>query len=153
MRYPSLDNFWNKIFYCPSGCWIWTGQSNPGTGYGAIRYNTKRTDTHRFSYALRYGEIPKGMEVCHKCDVRLCVNPDHLFLGTRLDNAQDMARKNRGTIGQKNPNAKITNLQAVVIREALQLFEQKSIAKYFNVTPQTVSGIASGRTWRKVVSI
>ena len=79
-------------------CWEWQGGiNNSGPGYGMIRdteYNGMRT-THRVSYEIHHGEIPKGKLVLHKCDNTLCVNPDHLFLGTHLDNTLDMIQKGR----------------------------------------------------------
>jgi hypothetical protein len=76
------------------GCWIYTGpaQSN---GYGAVGMRGKAR-AHRFSWELAHGEpVPEDMQVCHRCDVRRCVNPDHLFLGTGVDNMQDCIAKGR----------------------------------------------------------
>lgn len=88
--------FWDKMD--KSGdCWLWT--SNRLTnGYGQFTIKGRSKSpilTHRFAYELTYGPIPKGMHVCHKCDVKLCCNPDHLFLGTPADNANDCVRKGR----------------------------------------------------------
>lgn len=81
-----------------SGCWLWTGGlhgNGKSSGYGSFGLGGKPVKAHRASFMLLKGPIPKGMSVCHKCDVRSCVNPDHLFLGTQRDNVLDMHKKGR----------------------------------------------------------
>lgn len=78
-----------------SGCWLWTGYGH-SRGYGHIRFRGRQEFAHRLSYAAFNGPIPKGMFICHRCDVRVCVNPDHLFAATPDDNIRDRERKGRG---------------------------------------------------------
>lgn len=89
----SINRFWKKVDKSESGCWIWTGALN-GKGYGIMTIQGKHILAHRFSLILNNrNEIPTGLFVCHKCDNPKCVNPDHLFLGTARDNADDMYYK------------------------------------------------------------
>lgn len=87
-----LNKFMKKVAKQPNGCWLWTGANN--YKYGHFTLNNE-IYAHRSSFILHGNEIPKGMLVLHKCDVPLCVNPDHLFLGTQKDNMQDKTRKQR----------------------------------------------------------
>lgn len=84
---------WKKIDKV-GDCWVWNGTVG-NHGYGKINDFGDMVLTHRVSYEATYGKIPEGMQVLHKCDVKLCVNPDHLFIGTQKDNVQDMLRKGR----------------------------------------------------------
>lgn len=85
----------------PSGCWLWTGRKS-STGYGFFRMNKKAVSVHRFVYQQSKG-LAKGLLVCHKCDTPACINIDHLFAGTYVDNMQDMISKGRHRFGGKRP--------------------------------------------------
>lgn len=76
------------------GCWIWRGCKD-GAGYGYVSLLNRPVSAHRIAYRLEYGDIPKGLEVCHSCDTPLCVNPAHLFVATHEQNMRDMRRKGR----------------------------------------------------------
>ena len=95
-----------ESFYIPepnSGCWLWEGRVDR-RGYGRLKeIGRKFLAAHRLSWTLHRSEIPPGMYVLHKCDTPLCVNPDHLFLGTHLDNMRDMVQKGRAR-GKPRPS-------------------------------------------------
>lgn len=81
-----------------SGCWIWEKGCN-SQGYGALYVNKKMNLAHRISYEIFIGLIPDGLLVCHKCDIKVCVNPNHLFIGTQKDNMQDHVKKGKHISG------------------------------------------------------
>lgn len=103
-----VDRFLAKTVQAENGCIEWTGCIMTN-GYGAIQANGEKRGAHRVAYELFVGEIPCGMFVCHKCDNKRCVNPEHLFVGSAKDNAQDRAKKGRGAnqLGDKGPRAKL----------------------------------------------
>src|SRR5713101_4375739 len=87
--------FWSYVKKTQS-CWIWTGSRTGTSGYGKCSVgNGKEVSAHRRSWELENGEIPKGLWVLHHCDNKICVNPSHLFLGTRSDNMKDAVKKGR----------------------------------------------------------
>jgi len=98
--WPSVaERFTAKSVKMPNGCIEWTGATNRGAngqgGYGKMRVGSKIVLAHRLAWELSNGPIPDGLEVCHKCDVRLCCNPEHLFLGTHRENMHDLKAKGR----------------------------------------------------------
>jgi hypothetical protein len=148
----AVDRFHQKYQIDESGCWLWTGGTRPNNkGVAYPRHWTddrKSIGAHRFSFELVNGEIPKGMYVCHKCDTPLCVNPDHLFVGTHHDNMRDMVQKKRSFTGRgehKKGLAKLTNRQADQIRK--MEISQSKIAALFRVSQTTIGRIKRGDSY------
>jgi len=145
IKHFTLARFEEKYDPCPmSGCWIWAigPWDRDGYGYqGHIR-------AHRLAWELFFGPIPAGASVLHKCDVRCCVNPNHLFLGTQRDNAHDAMNKRRHCFGEKHGMSRLTEAQVLEIL-ALRNSGIKGIeiARRFGVTPQLISQIVTGKNW------
>jgi hypothetical protein len=154
MMLPSADCFWAKVQRRTDGCWLWTGALN-NKGYGLIAFRTARRHSlraHRVAWMLERGEIPEGMQVCHRCDVRNCVNPDHLFVGTVADNNGDMMEKDRHRagrhIGAANPHAKLTAAQVLTIRaEAESGTARRLLVERFGVSKAQIARIVARRNW------
>lgn len=118
--------FWPKVNKTDT-CWLWTGARASGYGtIGAGGYKGKMLSAHRVSYELAYGKFDPKLYVLHKCDVKLCVNPEHLFLGTQQDNVDDMIAKGRKVVGylegKRHPNygKALSKYQREAIRKANQ---------------------------------
>lgn len=148
------DRLYDKIFYSPDGCWYWTGATTDKS-YGNIGLNRggkcHHAPAHRISYLIHKGEIPAGLFIRHSCDNRLCVNPDHLSVGTHKQNMEDMANRNRSQHGMNMHSSKLTNIQVVVIHEARAAgFSGSSISRYFKISQGNINEIISGRKWRRI---
>lgn len=129
-----------------TGCNEWIGSKNE-YGYGVININKKPVKAHRLAYKKVFGEIPKGMFICHKCDNPSCVNVDHLFLGTPSDNHQDMTKKNRQVIpvGEHNGKSKLNEIDVMAIKIQLRWkIDGASISRQFNVNKSTIYQIRDG---------
>jgi hypothetical protein len=129
-------------------CLEWPYSTND-SGYGLVWLNGMARKAHRVSWSLVNGEIPKGMMVCHKCDNRICVNPNHLFIGTAKDNAVDSFNKGRQVRGgELNGRAKLMNYQVIEIKRLLAAGERIcNISRKFNIPDATIDNIKSGRAW------
>lgn len=135
-----------------TGCWLWTGKIDR-TGYGVIVHDWQMKRAHRISWRLAHGaEPPPGLYVCHKCDVRACVNPAHLFVGTAADNAHDCWRKGRGVPGSVkrdgSRSVRLTLQNVIDIRARHGTGEtQASLARAYGVRANYVWQIVHNRVW------
>ncbi len=133
-----LERFEEKLErITETGCWIWVGAIRP-EGYGDFWLNGKVIGAHRASLILFKGPIPEGMQACHACDVRCCVNPYHLFAGTRVDNMQDALKKGR----MPTSSAKLTHEQAEAIRSSPKRGFEMAIE--YGVSQNIISRIRNG---------
>ena len=142
------ERFWSLVDVGePDDCWEWKRPTSV-FGYGYFTVNGKRYRAHRYSWESIHGSIPDGLMVCHKCDNRACVNPDHLFLGTAKDNALDMAEKGRSYYkrGEDNNN-KLTTDMVREIRDAVGV-SQWDLARKYGIGQTAVSSIRRRRTWK-----
>src|SRR5438270_8363407 len=154
MKLTPRERFLAQV--CPepkSGCWLWRGPLNPD-GYGMASFESRRYPAHRLGWLLFRSEIEPGLVISHKCDVRACVNPDHLFLGTPADNMRDMKEKGRKPMGEKHYRAKLTAAQVSRIRAMLSEDRMyiSEIAREFGVSYSTIHGIKTGTRWQGVAA-
>lgn len=135
-----------------SGCTEWIGHIEK-TGYGSLRFKNKRIKAHRASWIAHKGEIPEGLLVCHHCDNRKCINPDHLFIGTQYDNIQDMKRKNRDKfVGEDNGRAVLTEVGVIDILKHKEsgVLTRADLARKYNVSWDTIASIWKGTKWKHI---
>ena len=145
----SINRILEKIeIITESGCWVFMGNLS-NKGYGVIGNDAgeekKLYSTHRKTFEYFIGEIPKGISVCHRCDVTSCCNPNHLFLGTHKQNMEDRKRKGRCAIADKNARSKITHKQAeMIIEYKKQGKNLKELSRQLPISYWQVCAIANG---------
>lgn len=140
------DRFFSRFVKLDNGCWQWRAHTDKD-GYGVLPGDRKNTRAHRLSYEIHKGSIPDGLIVCHDCDNPGCVNPDHLFVGTIKDNAQDALRKKRHYVGEKNGRSKLTEQN---VKEILNSgLNGQQLADKFGVSRSTINNVRRGDTWQK----
>ena len=138
-----------------TGCWNWTGQKFTRSGYGTFKckgLSNSPINASRASWILHKGKIDsRKIMVLHTCDNRLCVNPDHLFLGSGKENMQDCKQKGRLNIGENRPQSKLTEDNVREARQLRQLgWPWKKLAKKFNVSGNCIGLAVMGLTWSHV---
>jgi len=130
------------------GCHLWTACANNKTnGYGLINIDGKMEYAHRMAYELYVGKIPDGLFVLHKCDVRLCCNPEHLFVGTQKENLDDMTRKGRRAKGEGGGTSKLKTHEVLEIRSMAGTKTQTAIAGIFGVSRRLIGLIINRKRW------
>lgn len=152
-KVPLSVRFWKHVIHATqtNSCWIWQG-SPTKDGYGQIKgHNREMLRAHRVSYMLHKGKIPAGLEVCHTCDTRLCVNPDHLVIGTRQFNEDDKVAKNRQAIGEAHGKALLNSIKVKRIRRMYTKgATYDALASKFHVNRSTIAQVVLRRTWKHV---
>ena len=148
-----LKRILKKTTKLPTGCWEWQGLRF-SEGYGRTKLlGSKETLTHRISWLLHGNEIPSGLCVLHRCDNPPCLNPEHLFLGTRGDNNRDREAKGRGGQPRGSANGQ-SKLNAAMVREIRQRSDEeggRSLAQEYGVSPTSIRNILDGVTWSWVI--
>lgn len=131
-----------------SGCWIWLPGLTKTGGYGQFNKKGKVGRAHRASYEFYVGKIPEGMCVCHRCDTPACINPDHLFIGSRKENTLDMKAKGRHLYGERNTESKLTLDQVLEIKDRRKSGEYfQSIADSYGISYTQVWRIINNKRW------
>jgi hypothetical protein len=158
-KLESIKKSFEKDVIRKEGCWDWSGKIAK-SGYGAMTLNFQYNigNAHRASWIIHKGIIPKGKQVCHSCDNRKCTNPEHLWIGTAKDNAQDREIKGRSNNtpppvkrGSSNGNSSLDESSVVEIKRLLKEGESLAeIARKYGVTKTGIYHIKKGNCWKHI---
>jgi hypothetical protein len=152
-----IDRFWSKVNYPGNdqNCREWT-TGKTKKGYGQFWLNRKNVEAHRFAWEFYNGLIPNGLLVCHKCDNPPCCNPEHLFLGTFLDNNRDTIDKGKFIPSQVGENHYKTKLNNKIIEKVLLKIQSGEISNIsdasesLGVKYHVFSDILNGKNWKHI---
>lgn len=152
-RVPSEQRFWKYVVKTET-CWFWSGGKSKN-GYGKFNpSHEQRTweKAHRYSWKLHRGEIPKGEVVCHRCNVKLCIRPEHLYVASQQQNTLDAMVDGLCPRGETHGNAKLTEIQIKEIRAIYQprVRTMDFLAKRYNVTKTQISRILNRKVWTHI---
>lgn len=141
-----------SIIIMDSGCWECNKCEDNKDGYRSIKYEEYNGRLHRAMYEFfNKTKIPNNLVAMHICDNPKCFNPEHIKIGTNLDNIQDMVNKKRHCFGDKNSLSKLKNEDAIFIRKLSKMeYNRTELAKKFNVTKTTISNIRNNRTYKNI---
>jgi hypothetical protein len=159
-------NFWNKVqILDPDSCWEWQAHRDRD-GYGSVKLSRKTYRATRVAYSLEFGDLRNDLGVLHKCDNPPCCNPNHLFLGTVLENNRDAKAKGRTATGLRNGKytkpertargervntARLTETTVYeIIAKLRQNVSQQVLATEHNICRQAIWAIAHGKTWKHI---
>jgi len=148
------ERFWKNVnIKEDSECWEWLKSTNK-QGYGHLNINNKLCRANRIAYKISYGIIPSGLCVLHTCDNPLCVNPNHLWLGTHNDNMRDKVLKGRCSHLKEelNPNSKLTKIDVLTIRNLYDMngYTQYKLAELYNVTRSCIKHVVNKDVWKNI---
>ena len=146
MEQSDIDRFFNKVNKTDT-CWLWTGCIN-SSGYGKFTYNKKTLLPHRVSWILAGNTFTDGLEICHSCRNRHCVNPEHLREDTKKANSQDRFRDGTDPTGSKNGRAKLTEQDVIAIRASDKT--NAELARMYNVSRANIGHIIKRRFWTHI---
>jgi hypothetical protein len=152
MRVLEASEVWERVEKDGhGGCWRWRGAIG-SNGYGHLQRRGVTISAHRWAYQEAKGEIPEGMCVCHTCDNKWCVNPDHLWPGTMKDNHRDREAKGRGRRlhGNAHPNAALTADDIENIRANSMNLSQRELGRLFGCSQGHISDIVTRKRWRHI---